>query len=59
MKNIPQWFPGHERPTSLVEMMPRSVEGWRGIWPNDGLEPNFNVIFVSLALSDCQIMRFF
>jgi hypothetical protein len=21
----------HERPTSLVEMMPRSVEGWRGI----------------------------
>jgi hypothetical protein len=31
MKNIPQWLPRHERPVALVEMMPRSVEGWRGI----------------------------
>lgn len=30
MKNILQWLPRHERPVALVEMMPRSVEGWRG-----------------------------
>jgi hypothetical protein len=30
MKNIPQWMPEHERLVSLVEMMPRSVEGWMG-----------------------------
>jgi hypothetical protein len=31
MKNIPQWLPGHERPTALVEIMPISVEGWSSI----------------------------
>jgi len=31
MKNVPQWLLGHERPSALAEMMPRSVEGWCGI----------------------------
>jgi hypothetical protein len=30
MKNVFQWLIGHERPATLVKMMPRSVEGWKG-----------------------------
>jgi hypothetical protein len=31
MKNIPQWMPKHETLVALLDMMPRSVEGWRDI----------------------------
>jgi hypothetical protein len=29
------------------------------LWLDDGLEPRFDVIFVSLVLFDCHAMKFF
>jgi hypothetical protein len=59
MKNIPQWFPRHERPNTLVDMMKRMLKGGVVLWHDDGLEPKFDIIFVSLALSSCHIIGLF